>query len=517
MVDHVLRLRLALLGSAFRGGRRLARTSVVALLLVGYGLGALELADRFRPADEGHRAAFVIVASVMALALVVAPLTSGLGSAMEPRRFAPFPISAGRLAATLAVAGAIGAQGLAVIVGLVAVVAAWSGTASEGWATASALAGAAAIIVGGQLLVAIAAQLAVTATSMRTVTLFARGVVALCAVTAATAAVIADRGRDDTELSELAGLLVVTPVGLPWAAPVADTEPSAAGALLATLAGAVVLAVGWALLVRRLLEAPERQRHVPRSRGLGLLDLVPATQGGVIAARSILYWTRDPRYRLALVALPVAPLLMMLALAIAGVDGSLLWLIPLPVLALFLGWFSHNDVAYDHTAIWLHVAAHVRGASDRWGRAVPPLLLGVPLVLLLAPVCALWSGIDGVGPALAGISLGLLLSGIGVSSVASAAAPYPAPRPGAGPFDQPPLTAATAGWSQGLSMLAILVLMSPALVLAWSGLTGDPTMLAVAAGVGAATGPVVLVAGVLLGGRVFRRRAPELLDLVLRT
>jgi ABC-2 type transport system permease protein len=187
------------------------------------------------------------------------------------------------------------------------------------------------------------------------------------------------------------------------------------------------------------------------------------------------------------------------------------------VLALFLGWFSHNDVAYDHTAVWLHVAAHVRGASDRWGRAVPPLLLGVPIVMLLAPVLALWSGIDRAGPALLGVSLGLLLTGIGVSSVASAAAPYPAPRPGAGPFDQPPLTAATAGWAQGLSMLAILLLMSPALVLAWSGLRGADELLPIAAGVGGATGFVVLVLGVLVGGRVFQRRAPELLDLVLRT
>ena len=516
MVDDVLRLRLALLASAFRGGRRLARTAVVALLLVGGAWGALLLAERFDPQDAGHRAALIVIASVLALALAVAPLTSGLGSAMEPRRFAPFPIPAPRLAGALALAGAIGAQGLGVLVGLVAFLTAWAGTEAEGVAAATGLAGAVTVILAGQALVAIAAQVAVAPTSVRTVTHFARGVVALCLVTATTAAVLADRGRDDDELGELASVLAATPLGVPWATPGAAGDATGWG-IVGSILLAGMLGLGWALLVQRLLEAPERQRLAPRSRGLGLLDLVPATQGGVIAARSILYWTRDPRYRLALVALPIAPVLMMLALAVAGVDASLLWLIPLPVLALFLGWFSHNDVAYDHTAVWLHVAAHVRGASDRWGRAVPPLLLGVPLVLLLAPLCALWSGLPGAAPLLAGVSLGLLLTGIGVSSVASAAAPYPAPRPGAGPFDQPPLTAATAGWSQGLSMFAILVLMSPALVLAWLGLTSDPAMLGVAAGVGAATGPVVLVLGVLLGGRVFRRRAPELLDLVLRT
>lgn len=516
MVDDVLRLKLALLGSAFRGARRLGRTAVVAVLLVGFAVLVLRAAEAFRPSDADHRAAIVVIASVVALALAVAPLTSGLGSALEPRRFAPFPIPPGPLSLTLVVAGAVGAQGLAIVVAGIAFTSAWAGTEGEGTAVGVALFGGAGILLVSQLLVALAAQLAVAPSTARTVSLFARAIVGLAIGAAVTAGLVAERGRDGERLQELAGLLASTPLGLPWAAPGAD-GPELATRVIVTLVLVAALAVGWRMLVGRLLVAPERQRWAARESGLGLFDLVPATQGGVIAARSILYWVRDPRYRLALIALPVAPVLMMLALAIAGIDASLLWLIPLPVLALFLGWFSHNDVAYDHTAVWLHVAAHVRGASDRWGRAVPPLLLGVPLVMLLAPVLALWSGIDRVGPALLGVSLGLLLTGIGVSSVASAAAPYPAPRPGAGPFDQPPLTAATAGWAQGLSMLAILVLMSPSLVLAWSGIRGDEQLLSIAAGVGGATGFVVLVLGVLIGGRVFQRRAPELLDLVLRT
>ncbi|MDO8337778.1 MAG: hypothetical protein Q7T15_05940 [Microcella sp.] len=516
MVDDVLRLKLALLSSAFRGPRRLARTAVVALLAIGFTVAVLEAAAQFRPDDAGHRAGLVVIASILALAIAISPLTSGLGSALEPRRFAPFPIAPGRLAAALAVAGALGLQGLMAVVVVVAIGIAWGGTPFEGAAVGGGLAGAVAVILTGQFLVAVAAQLAIAPTAARTVALFARGLVGLGVAAATTTALVVERGRDDARVIEIGAFLASTPLGLPWAVAGSDA-PALAARMLGALALVAALAIGWRVLVGRLLEAPERQRWIPRSRGLGLFDLVPATQGGVIAARSILYWTRDPRYRLALVALPVAPALMMIALAIAGIPGQYLWLIPIPVLALFLGWFSHNDVAYDHTAVWLHVAAHVRGASDRWGRAVPPLLLGVPLVVLLAPVFAVWSGIEGVEPALLGTSLGLLLTGIGVSSVASAAAPYPAPRPGAGPFDQPPLTAATAGWSQGLSMLAILVLMAPALVTAWRGIEGEPELLPIAALAGVATGVVMLALGVLIGGRVFRRRAPELLDLVLRT
>ncbi|KRF32723.1 hypothetical protein [Yonghaparkia sp. Soil809] len=516
MVDDVIRLKLALLGSAFRGARRLARTGLVAVLIAVFTGAVLDAAQSFRPEDDGHRAGLIVITSILALALAICPLTSGLGSALEPRRFAPFPIAPGRLAATLALAGAVGVQGLLTIVLVIALGVSWAGTPFEGAAVGGGLVGGVAIVLTGQFLVAIAAQLAVAPTTARTVALFARGVVGLCLAAAITTALVVERGRDDARVDEVAAFLSSSPLGLPWA--VAGSEPPALTArMLGAIALVGVLALGWRLLVGRLLEAPERQRWVPRSRGLGVFDLVPATQGGVIAARSILYWTRDPRYRLAILALPVAPALMMIALAIAGVPGQYLWLIPIPVLALFLGWFSHNDVAYDHTAVWLHVAAHVRGASDRWGRAVPPLLLGVPLVVLLAPLFAVWSGIEGIEPALLGTSLGLLLTGIGVSSVASAAAPYPAPRPGAGPFDQPPLTAASAGWSQGLSLLAIIVLMSPTLHTAWRGATGETELLPAAAIAGAATGVVMLALGVLIGGRVFRRRAPELLDLVLRS
>jgi len=186
------------------------------------------------------------------------------------------------------------------------------------------------------------------------------------------------------------------------------------------------------------------------------------------------------------------------------------------VLALFLGWFAHNDVAYDHTALWLHVASPVAGAADRWGRCVPPLLIGVPVVLVLAPLFALWSGVDGVLPALIGVSIGLLFTGLGVSSVVSAVGAYPAARPGSGPFDQPPTLGANAGWSQALALLATLAFMSPALVAAVWGFT-DPEWFTVAGLAGAATGLGMLLLGIVIGGRAFRRRAPELLDLVLRT
>ncbi|MEN9620506.1 MAG: hypothetical protein RL499_699, partial [Actinomycetota bacterium] len=352
-------------------------------------------------------------------------------------------------------------------------------------------------------------------TAQRLVTFVARLVIVVALAAALTAVLAVQAGLDDDALDTAAAVAASTPVGMLWAAPASEL-----GALLARLLGGVVivivLAAGWGWMVARLLEAPTRPRDVTSTAGLGWFDLTPATPAGVIAARSLLYWTRDARYRAVLVALPVAPAIMMLAFGAAGAPLPPLWLIPLPVLALFVGWFIHNDVAYDHTALWVHVAAPVPGVADRWGRCVPPLVFGLPLIVVIAPLLATWSGVEGSLPALLGVSVGLLLTGLGVSSVASAWGAYPAARPGAGPFDQPPTLGAHAGWTQSLSLLATLAFMAPTLVVAVWGFA-QPAWFTVAGIAGVATGVGMLLLGIVVGGRVFRQRAPELLTLVMRT
>ena len=100
--------------------------------------------------------------------------------------------------------------------------------------------------------------------------------------------------------------------------------------------------------------------------------------------------------------------------------------------------------------------------------------------------------------------------------MSSALGAYPAARPGAGPFDQPPLTGATAGWAQGRSFFAILAFMSPSIVLAARGALGEPELLEPAGLGGALTGVGILLLGIFVGGAVFRRRGPEFLSLAQR-
>ncbi len=142
-----------------------------------------------------------------------------------------------------------------------------------------------------------------------------------------------------------------------------------------------------------------------------------------------------PRYRTVFAVLPILPIAILGAFAVAGVPFQYGVLVPLPIMVLVLAWSTmHNDVAYDSTAVWTHLAARTRGAHDRVGRMIPVLVFGVVLLGIGVPLTAWGYGDPEIVPALLGVCLALLLGGLGVSSVSSALFPYPAPRPGDSAF-----------------------------------------------------------------------------------
>jgi ABC-2 type transport system permease protein len=242
--------------------------------------------------------------------------------------------------------------------------------------------------------------------------------------------------------------------------------------------------------------------------------VVPQTPAGAVAARSLTYWARDGRYRLSLLVVPIIPILLVPPLLVAGVWWENLALIPLPVMCLFLGWMIHNDISSDNTAIWLHLAAETSGWADRIGRTVPPLLLGVPLILIGAPITARLYGVPEVLPSVFGVSICLLLAGLGLSSAVSARHPYPTVRPGDSPFAQPQSTSSAPG--QALSFFGTIVVTLPVLALAGAGLALDESWHVSALFAGAVIGVGVYFLGVSVGARTFATKAPELLAYSLR-
>ncbi len=124
---------------------------------------------------------------------------------------------------------------------------------------------------------------------------------------------------------------------------------------------------------------------------------------------------------------------------------------------------THNDVAYDSTAVWTHVAAQTHGSHDRIGRLVPVVVLGAILIAVGTPLTAWGYGSAEIVPAVLGVNLALLLGGVGVSSGLSARFPYAAPRPGDPAFQQPQVQGSTGSGAQALAVLCTLVVAAPAI------------------------------------------------------
>jgi len=316
--------------------------------------------------------------------------------------------------------------------------------------------------------------------------------------------------------------LAATPMGMLWAAPghassMIDQPQLAWQTVGYGVVLVLVLLVAWFALVGLELRPTRRLAGPRRTRVPGLFAQFPASPTGAVAARSLTYWIRDPRYFAVFAVLPLIPVLMLLVFSVGGVPFPIAVLVPLPVMVLLLAWSTlHNDVAYDSTAVWQHVAAGTRGSHDRRGRAVPVLLWGVLLLAIGIPLTVWGHGDIAIAAPLTGVCVALLLGGIGIGNAYSARFPYAAPRPGDPAWQAPQVAGSQGGVAQAMSILLTLIVALPALLASavWWVEGGMWGWIALAAGI--ASGVLAFVAGVRGGGASFDRRSPELLAFTQR-
>jgi ABC-2 type transport system permease protein len=522
VVALVLRLRLALLANAFRRSPwqvlGLVAAGVYGILVTVLAVGALA---GLRDADPAAARDLVVAGgALVVLGAFAVPLVLGSDDAMDPRRFAPYGIEPRRLALALAVAALVSVPGVILAVLALTTVVTWARDPLTALvAVLAALAAVVACVLTARISTVLASVLLSTRRA-REATGLAAGLVAVLLVPAVVALAQADLLDDGLRPARgLLGVLAWTPFGAAWAAPaqaVAGDAGGALGMLLVAVASAALLALLWIRLVPWALTAPDRAGGGRAQTGLGWFGRFGASPAGAVAARSVTYWIRDPRYRATLVLIPVLPLVLLVPLVIVDVDAHVLALVPLPVMALFLGWSVHNDTAHDHTAVWLHVVSGIRGVADRLGRVVPVLAIGVPLVAIGAPLSALGFGDVSVLPSMVGVSGGVLLAGVGLASFSSARFPYPASRPGDSPFHAPQTVGAGGSTVPTLSFLATVVLALPSAWLGWMGLVHGGAYPAWSLVAGLGIGALALVGGLVGGGRVFERRGPELLAFAQR-
>lgn len=523
MIAQLVRLKLRLLANSFRRSPWQLAGLVLGVLygigVAGVGIATL-VALRFADAELA-RLITVIGGSVLTAGFLLVPLAFGVDDTLDPRRFALFGIPNSRLAVGLAVTALIGVPALALTVIALATLVTWSRDAGAFLvALLSVPLIVGSCVLGARVTTSVAAFLLATRRARELTAIL--GVLALVLLSPAIVVLAGldwarDRGATGTRIADI---LAWTPLGAAWALPGDVATGRWAEAfphlLIAVLSLGGLLLV-WRGLVAWMLVTPQRAGRVKEYRGLGWFDRLPATPTGAVAARSATYWLRDPRYRVSLLMIPVTPFLMIVPLAFVGVPFEILALLPVPIICLLLGWSLHNDVAYDNTAIWLHVASGTPGAADRLGRLFPALVVGVPILVGGSVASAALYGDGGILGALLGVGASLLLGGLGFSSVTSARFPYPVVRPGDSPFSQPQATGATLAVVQSVSFLMSVLLTLPALYFAARGfLERDDGWFLWSLGVGVGVGVLALALGVWLGARIFTRRGPELVGAAVR-
>jgi len=492
-------------------------TRTIAWLILVVGSTALVCWGLLTLADAGTDVALTVTVlggSAVTAGFAIAPIVGGVADPLDPRRFALIGLPNGPLAAILAVAGLISVPIMALLAVAISSAIMWSQVGVP-WG-----AGAASVVLG----VVTCALLARTCMALTSLFLrerrsrelsgvFLLAVVVVVVPVGVFLASLEWGRRVPPQLVEAVEILGRTPLGAAWAFPGLIAQGGDAGlSLFVAIATVIVLAGLWALLVHRLLTTTERPASVRERGGLAWFAVAPGTPGGAIAARSLFYWLRDPRYLVNIVIIPVTAAVTTIPLLIAGVPPAIVALVPVPFIALFLGWLPHNDVAYDSTAVWMHVGSGVRGFSDRIGRLVPVLFIGIPLLAIAIPVAIVFHGRWAILPALVGVCASLFLSGLGLSSISSALAPYAVSHPGESPFEQPQRIGATGAIAQSVVLFGAIVLSIPALWWGWLAIDGDAEAATTALWGGAGIGFGVLVVGLAVGSVLFERRGGRIME-----
>ena len=521
MVAHLLRLKLDLLRNGFRRSVA-ALVGMVLGMLYGGGiiLAVLILLVTLRVQGDAELTRTMVTIGGAALVAgwgLLPVVLFGIDPTLDPTRFATFAVRERTLAVGLLLSALIGLPGVGTVLVVLGTVFASS---RSPLAVLVALVGGAiglatCLIISRVVSGAAAAVLA----SRRGRDIAGVGGLLFLLAVGPLLAFVNDGGVTRARLTTVADALAWTPLGWAWAASgdVLLGHWGAAGLrLLLAAALALVLFVVWERLLVSILRNPRggATDGGGAHRGLGLFASLPGTPMGAVAARAGTYWVRDPRFNFP----AIMTILLPCGLLFPGLggEGSDLLLAAMPLVSAYLiGWGQHNDVGYDSTAFWLHVASGVDGVADRVGRLFPSGVLAlvcVPGYALLGPLVG---GSWALFPAALGTGIAVVLNGFAVASVTSAVKQYAVPSPGESPFSSRPGSVGVTFAVQTVCGGAVMALSLPELALFGLALLGFGWASWVALVVGPVLGVVAFVAAVRIGAGLFRTRQAVLLqDLV---
>ncbi len=518
MAAHVLRLRAALLIGSLRGERRvrtLVMLAVVVVLTAVVCAAVLSLDDA--PVAVA-RTVIVLGSAALLLGFLVGPILVGAVDQLDPRRFAVFGVDERQMPWILTLASFVSVPSLALIaVNISVCIVAIRLGAPWFVAVLMSVVSLLSTILSARIGMAVNALLLPERRSRELTALFALAVIVIAFPVAVFLASLKWDGQVPAAVASLTATIGFTPLAASSRFLFSFATNDVAGNWISGIVALVtilVLCVAWSWMVRRLLTTTERPVTLRERSGLGWFGLLPSNAFGAIASRSLVYWLRDRRYIMNLIVVPVAGVLTVLPLLVAGVPLEIAALVPVPVMALFFGWLPHNDVAYDSTALWTHVASGVRGIPDRLGRLVPVILVAVPVLAIAVPLTLLWIDDWRLLLPLTGLGASLLLSALGFSSIVSVIAPYAVSRPGDSPFQQPQRPTSRGAYGPAAAFLGAIVVSVPTIWLLVLTMLEGSQFAPATFWAGLATGIAVFAIGVGVGGRIFEHEGERLMEFV---
>lgn len=519
MVALLVSLKLRLLRGSLRGSLS-QRIGLILAALGGLGLGlsgaAGMVALRWAPADLAS-AVLVPAGTVLVTGWAVVPLLiSGVDQTLDPARFALLPVSSRRLVPGLLLAGLVGVPGLATALVAAATVVTWS----RGVVPVLLAIGSAAV---GLLMCVLASRLTTTAAARVISSRRFRELGTVLSVVLLTAfalwpLLLDEHDVDYDQVEAVYAALGWTPMGLAWAAPAdAATGHLWRGvARLGIAAGFVVLgALVWTVLLDRAL-TDTASGGMSRARvGSSVLEHLPDGPVWAVAGRSLRYWRRDPRYLIALAGIVVGTLLPLL---LSWSTGSRIIAVGMgPFVGIMFGIATGNDVGYDGSAFTTHLLLGVQGKTDRWGRALAAVAVGLPLVAVASVAGAVLSGHGPLWPASLGAGTAGLFGGIGAAAIGSALLPYPVPEAGSNPFNGTGGGGARAALAQGAVLSVASAFAAPSVGLLIAALCCWPPANWLGLVLSLVTAPLALWAGIEIGGVIMDDRGPEILASVRKS
>ena len=520
MVAHLLRLRWRVMLNGFKRSTWQLVAAIIGLL---YGLGILGvvvaglIALSFAPEGVAWTTA-VLGGSVLVLGWVIVPLVlRGLDQTLSVEKLRAFPIPADRLLVALLICGVLGVPGLVTAIAGVATALSWL-------RDPVALIAAPFCAVIGVLTCIAASRTVESLTSslgskrryreLMSVLIFIPLILAgpIIALAGTGLATVGD------DLPDIARTLSFTPLGAAWSIP-GDLAAgrglealAKVGIALATLA---VLLLLWRRGLAAALIAPPASDSGSTAKGLGPFRWFPATPTGAVAARAAVYWMRDPRYGGSLIVVPLIPVLAIFISVTTGSDWLLL--ATGPAIGALLMITLSAEISYDGTAFAAHLSTGLSGRADRAGRVLTLSLFSVPMVLIATVVPLAVAGRLDLVPVMLGLGLGVMLTGYGVSSVASTRFLMPVPAAGESPFKSPQGSTLTTALITYLVWIIAFAFAIPEIALAIAALvTGSALLGWLTLVVGVGLGTALLFVGIDRGGRSLDARGPELLSSLRR-